>query len=162
ARCYSEIVQAKTSDQRINRHLRNLRMIKAVQTYGFLMHLRVGGCEEKRLRDLLQLTENFVLRRHVCRERSNETEALFARLCGVDPQSPLEQTRSEYRDLCPSDEKFKAEFAAANFTPNLIERARYCLEHIEADKHGKYDELQVLGSDDVHVEHIMPQKIRTK
>jgi hypothetical protein len=162
AKCYSEIVQAKTSDQRIDRHLRNLRMIKAVQTYGFLMHLRVAGCDEKQFRELLKLTENFVLRRHVCRERSNETEALFARLCGVDLKSPMESTRREYRELCPSDEKFKSEFASASFTSNLIERARYCLERIEADKHGKYEELQVLGADNVHVEHVMPQKIRTK
>jgi Protein of unknown function (DUF1524) len=102
------------------------------------------------------------LRRHVCRERSNETEALFARLCGANPKSPLERTRQEYRDLCRSDDKFKSEFAGASFTSNLIERARYCLERIEAEKHGKYDELQVLGTDSVHVEHIMPQKIRTK
>jgi Protein of unknown function DUF262 len=43
AKVYSEIVLATTLDARINRHLRNLRMIKAAQTYGFLMHLRVGG-----------------------------------------------------------------------------------------------------------------------
>jgi hypothetical protein len=36
------------------------------------------------------------------------------------------------------------------------------LERIEASKHGKHDEIQVLGSDDVHVEHIVPQKIKTK
>lgn len=162
AKSYGEVVQAKTADQRIDRHLRNLRMIKAVQTYGFLMHLRSGGCEEKQFREILKLTENFVLRRHVCRERANETESLFARLCGVDPKSPLEPTKEAYRELCPSDEKFKNEFANANFSANLIDRARYCLGRIEADKHGKYDELQVLGSDEVHVEHIMPQKIRTK
>ena len=162
AKNYSEIVQGKTSDRRINRHLQNLRMIKAVQTYGFLMHLRVGGCNKKQFYEILELTENFVLRRHVCRERANETEALFARLCAVDPAAPMEAIRKGYRDLCPSDDKFKTEFAAANFTANLIERARYCLGRIEASKHGTYDELEVLGPDDVHVEHIMPQKIRTR
>jgi Protein of unknown function (DUF1524) len=29
-------------------------------------------------------------------------------------------------------------------------------------KHGKHNELKVLGSDSVHVEHIIPQKISTK
>ncbi|UQR64290.1 HNH endonuclease family protein [Bradyrhizobium sp. C-145] len=137
-------------------------MIKATQTSGFLMHLRVGGCDDKQFREVLKLTESFVLRRHVCRERSNDTETLFARLCGVDPKNPLEATKKAYRELCPTDEKFKAEFAEAAFTSNLIERARYCLERIEASKHGKHDELQVLGATDVHVEHIMPQKIKTK
>lgn len=162
AKNYSELIHSNTSDRRVNRRLRNLRMIKAVQTYGFLMHLRVGGCSEKDFREVLRFTESFVLRRHVCRERANDTEALFARLCAVDPKAPLLQTREEYRALCPTDEKFRSEFASASFSANLIERARYCLETIEAAKHGKHDELQVLGSEDVHVEHIMPQKIKTK
>lgn len=159
---YGELVLVKTADARINRHLRNLRMIKAVQTYGFLMHLRVGGCPDKLFREVLKLTESFVLRRHVCRERANETEALFARLSVVDPIVPVEATREAYRALCPSDDKFREEFASTSFPSNLIERARYCLELTEAARHGAHDELQVLGAADVHVEHIIPQKIKTK
>jgi len=162
AKVYSEIVLARTDDKRINRHLNNLRMIKAVQTYGLLTHLRVGGCSDKDFRQILKLTESFVLRRHVCRERANETEALFARLCANDPKSSVQSTREAYREMCPSDEKFKEEFAGAHFSANLIDRARYCLEQIEIAEHGDHDELQVLGADDVHIEHIMPQKIRTK
>ncbi len=162
AKVYGELVLVKTGDARIDRHLRHLRMIKAVQTYGFLTHLRVSGCGDKQFREILELTERFVLRRHVCRERANETEALFARLCGVDPKAPLQRTKDAYRRLCPSDEKFREEFASTSFPANLIDRARYCLERIEAAKHGKHDELQVLGADDVHVEHIIPQKIKTK
>lgn len=162
AKVYGELVLVKTSDPVINRQLRNLRMIKAVQTYGFLMHLRVGGCSDKHFREILKLTESFVLRRHVCRERSNETEALFARLCGVNPTAPLQATRVAYRSLCPTDDKFREEFASTSFTANVIDRARYCLEQIELHKHGVHDELQVLGPDDVHVEHIIPQKIKTK
>lgn len=162
AKIYGEIVLVKAKDQAINRHFRNLKMIKAVQTYGFLMHLRVGGCPEKQFLEVLRLTESFVLRRHVCKERSNETEALFARLCSVPPTAPVQKTKDAYRDLCPSDEKFRYEFSATNFTSNVLNRARYCLEQIEQRKHGAYDEIQVLGAEDVHVEHIIPQKIKTK
>lgn len=42
------------------------------------------------------------------------------------------------------------------------DEARYCLERIEAARHGAHEELQVLGAADVHVEHIIPQKIKTK
>jgi Protein of unknown function DUF262 len=101
AKVYGELVFGMTSDARINRHLRNLRMIKAVQTYGFLMHLRVGGCPDKLFRDVLKLTEGFVLRRHVCRERANDTEALFARLCSIDALDPLARTKKEYREYVP-------------------------------------------------------------
>jgi hypothetical protein len=162
AKIYGELVLVKTIDAETNRHLRNLKMIKAVQTYGFLMHLRAGRCTKKHFREVLKLTESFVLRRHVCRERSNETEALFARLCSVSPADPAQKTREAYRELCPTDEKFQEEFAAASFTPNVIDRARYCLEQIELSRHGDYAELQVLGAEDVHVEHIIPQKIKTK
>jgi len=162
AKVYGELVLVKTSDPATNRHLRNLRMIKAVQTYGFLMHLRVGGCTDMHFREILRLTESFVLRRHVCRERSNETESLFARLCGTNPSTPVQATKDAYRELCPADDKFRDEFVTAGFTANVIDRARYCLEQIEMSKHGAYDELQILGADDVHVEHIIPQKIKTK
>jgi hypothetical protein len=162
ARVYGELVLVKTSDAETNRHLRNLKMIKAVQTYGFLMHLKVSGCTKQNFREILKLTESFVLRRHVCRERSNETEALFARLCAVNSSDPVPATRDAYRELCPTDDKFRDEFAATNFTSNVIDRARYCLEQIEISKHGEHSELQVLGAEDVHVEHIIPQKIKTK
>lgn len=162
SKVYGEMVMVKTNDPSTNRHLRNLRMIKAVQTYGFLMHLRVGGCTDKNFREILRLTESFVLRRHVCRERSNETEALFARLCGTNPAAPIQSTKDAYRELSPTDDKFHDEFASTNFTGNVIDRARYCLEQIEMSKHGVHDELQVLGAEDVHVEHIIPQKIKTK
>lgn len=126
AKVFAELVLVRTNDLRTNRRLRNLRMIKAVQTYGFLMHLRVGGCSEKLFREILELTESFVLRRHICRERANETEALFARLCGTDPAAPVEATKIAYRDLCPLDDKFREEFASVSFPANLLDRARYC------------------------------------
>jgi hypothetical protein len=109
----------------------------------------------------LALTEALVLRRHTCRERTNETEALFAKLCDVNPADPVHATREAYRDLSPSDEKFVEELASADFS-YVTDRARYILEQIELRRHGNYDELNVLGAADVHVEHIMPQKIKTK
>lgn len=162
SKAYGELVLGKTGDVRTDRHLRNLRMIKAAQTYGFLMHLRVGGIESKRFHDVLKLTESFVLRRHICRERSNDTEALFARLCSADPKNPMVKVKGEYREASPSDDKFREEFASANYTSNIIERARYCLEQIALSKQGAQQEMTILGSTDVHVEHIIPQKITTK
>jgi hypothetical protein len=162
ARVYSEIVSATTGDAKIDRRLRNLQMIKAAQTYGFLMHLRAQSCPDKDFRQILELTEAFVLRRHTCRERANETEALFARLCGIDAKDPLAATREAYRELCPSDEKFRDEFAAAAYSATVMDRARYILERLELSQLGDHDELQVLGADDVHIEHVMPQKIKSK
>lgn len=162
AKVYGELINQHTGDPKIDRHLRNLGMIKATQSYGLLMHLRASGISKKTFIEVLKLTESFILRRHVCRERANDTEALFAKLCNADPKNPISDLLAAYREACPTDEKFAAEFANAAFTSNIIDRARYCLEQLELAKHGEHAELGVLGTDSVHVEHIIPKRISTK
>ncbi len=161
-KAYGELIFGETGQKKIDRHLRNLRMIKATQAYGFLMHLRVGGIDDATFVKVLKLTENFLVRRHVCRERANETETLFARLCEIDPLNSLPDLIESYREYTPSDEKFQEDFASAQYPANIIERARYCLEQFEIAKHGAHQELAVLGSEEVHVEHIIPQKIQSR
>ncbi|MBN8734838.1 MAG: DUF262 domain-containing protein [Xanthomonadales bacterium] len=162
AKTYGEIVRAQTGIPLLDRHLRNLRMIKSMQTYGFLMALRAGGCKDDVFAKVLHLTESFMLRRHICRERANENETMFARLCSTDPTDPLPNVIGEFRALTPSDDIFEASFAKFDFSANVLERARYCLEQFEQREHGDYSEISVAGSDVVHVEHIIPQKIKTK
>ncbi len=137
-------------------------MIKFIQTYGFLMAMRSGGCSDTVFEELLKHTEAFLLRRHICRERGNDTEALFARLCRTDPSNPIPKVITEFRAMCPDDAKFRLAFESFEFSSSLIDRARYCLEQIESKSHGNYSELHVGGSDTVQVEHIMPIKIKTK
>lgn len=161
AKTYGEIVQHSTTNKAVNRHLENLKWINALQTYGFLMALRFGGCDDKTFIAVLKLTEAFLLRRHTCRERANENETLFARLCSVDPKNPLPFVTSEYRKLSPTDQSFRQNFSETAFTSNLIDRARYCLEQFEYHAHGVGSELSVKGSSQVHVEHIIPQKIKS-
>ncbi|MBY3117299.1 DUF262 domain-containing protein [Rhizobium laguerreae] len=161
-KAYGELISCNTGQKKIDRHLRNLRMIKATQAYGFLMHLRVGGIDDATFVNVLKLTENFLVRRHVCRERANETETLFAHLCEIDPLNPLPDLIENYREYTPTDEKFREDFASAQYPANIIERARYCLEQFEIAKHGTHQELAVLGSEEVHVEHIIPQKIQAR
>ncbi|MDF9833632.1 uncharacterized protein with ParB-like and HNH nuclease domain [Ereboglobus sp. PH5-5] len=162
AKHYSDVIYAKTGNAKIDRHLRNLKGIKATQTYGFLMSLRVSNCSDKNFIEVLKLTESFLMRRHICKRRANENESAFARLCGVDGKSPQKSVIEEYRKLCPPDAEFLDKFFAFDFTSNLIERARYCLTQFETLLQGDHLELLVGGPDIVHVEHIIPQKIRTK
>ncbi len=162
ASIFASLLNCETGVAKIDRRLRNLKMIKAVQTYGFLTHLRAKGCDDKAFAQILKLTESFVLRRHTCRERANETEALFANLSGIDVSHALTTVRTAYRRLCPDDTIFREEFSRTRYVSNIIDRARYCLEQFEISKHGNHEELQVLGAEDVHVEHIIPQKIKTK
>ena len=146
----------------LDRRLRNLRLIRAQPSYGFLMSIRAGGCTDKVFEEVLKLTEAFLLRRHTTRERTNDSEAVFAQLCGADPLNPLPETRTRYREYCPNDERFRQEFVAFTFPSRLMDRARYCLEQFELAHQGEFTELVPVGSDGVHVEHIIPQKIKTK
>jgi hypothetical protein len=162
SKAYREVSLAQTGNSQIDRRLRNLRLIKSVQTYGLLMSLRVNGCSDSDFLEVLRLTETFILRRHVCQERTNENETLFAKLCGVDASAPVDAVRAAYAELTPSDDKFREQFATAQFVRGTMDRARYCLEQMELHLQGEHAELAVLGSDQVHVEHIIPQKIKTR
>ena len=162
ARVYGQIVLAKTGAPSIDRRLRNLRMIKSLQSYGFLMHLQVNGCDSASFENILHLTEALMVRRHTCRERSNENETLFARLCTVDATNAVPDVIAEFRRYVPPDDRFREAFVKAQYNSNIIERARYCLEQFEYQRQGRYLELIVVGSDSVHVEHIIPLKIKTK
>lgn len=162
ARIYRQLVLAETGSEKLDRRLRNLRLIKAQQSYGFLMSLKASGCQDKPFEVVLRLTESFLMRRHTTRARANENEVLFAQLCSIDPVDPIPAVRDAYREYYPSDERFEEEFAAAVFPSRLMDRARYCLEQFEIAEQGAYPELVPLGADAVHVEHIIPQKIKTK
>jgi len=95
-------------------------------------------------------------------ERSNDTERLFARMCAPNRLERIESACNQYRSASPSDDKFLEFFSNFEFTANVIDRARYCLEKMEISEQGNHVELDVLGPESVHIEHIMPQKIKTK
>lgn len=162
ARVYRQLVRSATGLPALDRRLNNLRLIRAQPSYGFLMHLRAGGCSDKTFEEVLKLTETFLIRRHTTRERTNESETVFAQLCGADAENPMGEVRAVYGKYCPSDERFRQDFQSATFPSRLMDRARYCLEQLELAKQGAHTELLPAGPDLVHVEHIIPQKIKTK
>ena len=162
ARVYRQLVMCATGVAKLDRRLRNLRLIRAQPSYGFLMALRSTGCNDKTFEEVLRLTETFLLRRHTTRERTNENESVFAQLCAADPKDPMPEVSARYKEYCPSDERFRQEFAVALYPSRLIDRARYCLEQFELASQGTHPELLPGGPDIVHIEHIIPQKIKTK
>lgn len=162
AQIYRQLILASTGAPAVDRRLRNLRLVRAQPSYGFLMSLKASGCNDKDFAEVLRLTEAFMLRRHTTRERTGENETVFAQLCGVSGPEPADTVRTVYRDYYPSDERFRQEFAATLFPSRLMDRARYCLEQLELALQGAHTELLPGGPDIVHIEHIIPQKIKTK
>lgn len=157
---YSEIVNGSTKNLSINRRLRNLRMIKSVQTYGFLLAMRSRGCPDKTFEQLLELTESFLLRRHICKRRSNENESMFGTLCSTNALDPIPAVVKAFHELSPTDDEFSVAFVKFEFKSGLIDRARYCLEKFELSLHGSFSEIEIADTDKVHVEHIIPQTIK--
>ncbi len=162
ADAYSRLVRCNTGVVLIDRRLRDLRLVSGVQTYGFLMRLRLGGCDDSTFLAVLQLTIAFLIRRHTCRMRANDNETAFAKLCGEPATDPIPAVRDVFRSYTPADDKFRADFAAFEFTGALIDRARYCLERLNQQAIGKYEEMFAAGTEANQVEHIVPQTIRTK
>lgn len=157
---YSEIVNGSTKNLSIDRRLRNLKMIRSVQTYGFLLAMRSRGCPDKIFEQLLIITESFLLRRHICKMRANENESMFGILCSANASNPIPEVLDAFRRLSPSDEAFIEGFLKFEFKSGLIDRARYCLEKFEVAHHGAYSEIEIADTDKVHVEHIIPQTIK--
>lgn len=157
---YSEIVNASTKNLSIDRRLRNLRMIKSVQTYGFLLAMRSRRCPDKTFEKLLELTESFLLRRHICKRRANENESMFGTLCSANALDPIPEARKAFRELSPTDDEFSVALVKFEFKSGLIDRARYCLEKFEISLHGTFSEIEIADTDKVHVEHIIPQTIK--
>ena len=83
---------ARTGEPEIDRRLRNLHLVKSLQSYGFLMHLRVGRCTGPDFKEILKLTEALMVRRHTCRERSNENDTLFAHFAEQSRITPFQQS----------------------------------------------------------------------
>jgi hypothetical protein len=158
---YSQIVNGTTGNIAIDRRLLNLKMIKSVQTYGFLLAMRSRNCPDKTFEKLLSMTESFLLRRHICKMRANENESMFGTLCSVNALDPITEVLEAFRRLSPSDESFIEAFLKFEFKSGLIDRARYCLEKFEVSHHGRFSEIEISDTDKVHVEHIIPQTIKT-
>lgn len=158
---YRELVRADTRNPEIDQHLRNLNLIKASPAYMFLMARRIETTDNKSFILILTQIETVLLRRQVCKNRTSDTEQLFARLCKNAKDSDLTEITRIISEYCPDDSSFERYFAQSTFTSANIDRARYCLESFEIAAQGQHVELAVLGSDRVQVEHIIPQKITT-
>lgn len=161
AKLYREIYSGTTGKPKLDRRLKNLKLIKATQSYAFLLYLRVNNVSDRDFEKILVLTEALLLRRHICKLRSNEAEQMYAALTRTAPSKIMSTVIETYREHSPADELFAAAFANTRFSGALKDRARYCLEQFELSD-SAHGEIVVSGSEDVHIEHIIPQNIRSK
>ncbi|MFB4169032.1 DUF262 domain-containing protein [Virgibacillus sp. JSM 102003] len=158
---YKQIRNQSFENKVFNRHLRNLSMIKSFPSNIFLIDLFQRNINEKGKIQILKLIETFMLRRHVCEYRTGELDAIFASLVNIQDNLAVSEVEEKLLKHLPSNSEFKEKLSMHSFKNNEA-RAKYVLEEIEYDLINDQGEYILNSSVDLHLEHIIPQKILTK
>jgi len=163
---YKKLVTNSHENIKIKRHIKNLNNILSKPAYIFLMHFLDNDtfATNDKIK-VLKYFENLMLRRHICERRTSENDDIFAKLIPFMQQGNLLQDIKDYlleAEHMPLDNEFKESFPKHQFKGRLIDRAKYVLEKIEYFKRGDTNELTITSSEEVHLEHIIPQTINTK
>ncbi len=161
ARSYGQVLNCSTPDASLNAGLRSLHLVGSVTAHPFLSAIWSRGIGSREMKEIVDMTSVVLLRRHTCRERTSDNERLFASICDLKGSNLIPGFQKSALRYYPSDETFARMFASATYPSNSLNRARYCLERIEHYKRGDTGELAVVGGTSVHLEHIIPLKIRT-
>jgi uncharacterized protein with ParB-like and HNH nuclease domain len=159
--CYEDF-----SEQWINIHITNLWRVQCFPSFIFLMHFFQKDYTKKTKINVLKMIETFMLRRHICERRTGENDYIFAQLMNCLEEKTEDEMLYSFRerlmDYYPEDAEFEDKLPTYQFKGKVEDRARYILEQLEYEKRGNTKETLISTSDDVHLEHIVPQTINTK
>ncbi|MCP1495100.1 uncharacterized protein with ParB-like and HNH nuclease domain [Peribacillus frigoritolerans] len=161
SKIYGQIRNQLFTNVNINNHLNNLTKIKSFPSYIFLIDLFQRNVEDTKKLEILKLIETFMLRRHICEYRTGELDAIFANLVSVENENIIENIKEKLLKHFPSDNEFRDKFYRYNFRGNE-NRAKYVLETFEYDLIKDQGEYVLTSGGELHLEHIIPQKITTK
>ncbi|MCK5242825.1 DUF262 domain-containing protein [bacterium] len=161
SKIYANIVNNNFDNKKFNRPIYDLQRINSVPSYTFLLNLFHRKIDDQDKIKVLGLIETFMMRKHICEDRTAELDDIFPKLVTVEDENIANHVKKQLAKYLPSDEKFQSKFAEHNFRKN-IERAKYALEQFEyylIEDKGEY----ILNSGrDVHLEHIIPQNFNKK
>ncbi len=158
---YSKIQRASFDDDEINRRLVNLKKIRSVASYTYILNLMQRNIANSEIVEVLRMIEIFMLRRNVAEYRTSELEDIFVALTKLPNENIVSATKQILADNMPSDEEFEARLEKHVFKGQLEARAKYMLEYLG---YGTLSptEMVIKSHRAVELEHIMPQTIDTK
>lgn len=163
---YRKISLTMHETVKINRRLQGLNHILSRSAYIFIMHFLIQKTYDETTKiAVLRYIETLMLRRHVCEKRTNENDDIFSKIVPLLAEEKILEKIKTFVDeggYMPDDNEFSDMLPKHQFKGKLINRAKYVLECIEYHKRGNTDELIVSSSDEVHLEHVIPQTISTK
>jgi uncharacterized protein with ParB-like and HNH nuclease domain len=159
--CYEDF-----SEQWMNIHITNLWRVQCFPSFIFLMHFFQKEYSKKTKINVLKMIETFMLRRHICERRTGENDYIFSQLMNCLEENTEDEMLYSFRerlmDYYPEDAEFEDKIPTYQFKGKVEDRARYILEQLEYEKRGNTKETLISTSEDVHLEHIVPQTINTK
>ena len=159
--CYEDF-----AEQWMNIHITNLWRVQCFPSFIFLMHFFQKDYTKKTKINVLKMIETFMLRRHICERRTGENDYIFSQLMNCLEEKTEDEMLYSFRerlmDYYPEDAEFEDKLPTYQFKGKVEDRARYILEQLEYDKRGNTKETLISTSEDVHLEHIVPQTINTK
>jgi uncharacterized protein with ParB-like and HNH nuclease domain len=159
--CYRKIVFQGFKSTKINRRLKNLASILSTPTNIYLMFYMQSDSAENEKLEILRIFEVFMLRRHICNKRTSENDNIFAKLLRiVDSENLIQEIKTNLQEDYPEDIDFEDNFCKHDFVSMLIPRAKYVLSEIEYSKRGNTGEFTLNSGNEVHLEHIIPEKIK--
>jgi len=158
---YSKIQRASFDDDEINRRLINLKKIRSVASYTFILNIMQRGITNSEIFEILRMIEIFMLRRNVAEYRTSELEDIFVALTKLVNENIVAATKQIFVENMPSDEEFQTRLTRHVFKGQLEGRAKYMLEYLG---YGTLSptEMVIKSHRAVELEHIMPQTIETK
>ena len=162
SKIYSKILNRNFNDKKINSLLFNLQRIKSFPSYTFILSLMRRDITRDDKLEILHLIEIFMLRRNICEYRTSELDDIFSKLARLDDNNLLGKVRNYLLENMPTDDEFQVKIVIHDFYGQFLDRAKCMLEKIEYYLSGNTEEKFIGDSEDVHLEHIIPQTIITK
>ncbi len=163
AQCYSKIWNRSFGNEKLNQKMADLQAIRSFPSYIFLMHYLQYDLEKKKVYEVLDMIATVMLRRHMTGTSTAYNDDIFAKLMRLDiEENDVTEIRNVLLEYYIGDDEFIDKFPLHELKQRVLNRARYILTKIEYFISGDTNELSINSTEDVHVEHIIPQKITTK
>ena len=120
-----------------------------------------GEISSRDLENLMQMIESFVVRRAVCNVATNRLRGIFGRMAGQIDTSDFVASSGDYLlgNHWPTDNEFKHAFAGFHVYSRRLARTRLILESLE-ESFGHKESPEI--TEDITVEHVMPQSLTTE
>jgi hypothetical protein len=166
---YKKLYYADYEDPRLKREIISLNRIQCEPTYIFLIQFMKLQYDLNTKVIVIKLLASLMLRRHICKKQTGETDFIFSNLVRViGPENNPDEFIRKIKDFVlsndyyPSDDEFMQHLVKYDFKGKAEDRARALLLFYNTSLGNGLNEFQIANPDEVHLEHIIPQIISGK